>query len=83
MVQLIDRDIRTWEVLGWKGVLDMAWFIYTYRLSLAGYPFARLHPHVQAWKEKLVVRPEFAKEIAGTRKPASPVAQTLEQVAGF
>ena len=46
-------------------VLDIAWFIYAFRLSLAGYPFARLHPHVAAWEEKLRARPEFAKEIAG------------------
>jgi glutathione S-transferase len=52
-------------------VLDIAWFIYAFRLSLAGYPFQRLHPHVFAWKEKLLARPEFAKEIAGTRKLAS------------
>ena len=64
-------------------VLDIAWFIYVYRLSLAGYPFARLHPQVNAWMEKLLARPEFAKEIAGTRKPATQVERTLEQVAGF
>jgi ganglioside-induced differentiation-associated protein 1 len=64
-------------------VLDIAWFIYAFRLSLAGYPFARLHPHVTAWEAKLRARPEFAKEIAGTRGPASPVKGTLEQVAGF
>jgi glutathione S-transferase len=64
-------------------VLDIAWFIYAFRLSLAGYPFERLHPHVHAWKEKLMARPEFANEIAGTRKPATPATQTLEQVAGF
>ena len=64
-------------------VLDIAWFIYAYRLSLAGYPFARLHPRVNAWKDKLLARPEFAKEIVGTRTPATPVARTLEQVAGF
>ena len=64
-------------------VLDIAWFIYAFRLSLAGYPFARLHPHVSAWEEKLRARPEFAKEIAGTRKPATAVTRTLEQVAGF
>ena len=45
-------------------VLDIAWFIYTNRLSLAGYPFARLHPHVAAWHQKLLARPEFAKEVA-------------------
>jgi glutathione S-transferase len=64
-------------------VLDIAWFIYAFRLSLAGYPLERLHPRVFAWKEKLGVRPEFAKEIAGTRKPATQVTRTLEQVAGF
>ena len=68
---------------GALSVLDVAWFIYAYRLSLAGYPFARLHPHVSAWEEKLRARPEFAKEIAGTRTPATPVSRTLEQVAGF
>jgi len=64
-------------------VLDIAWFIYAHRLSLAGYPLQRLHPHVFAWKEKLGARPEFTKEIAGTRSPATPVTRTLEQVAGF
>jgi glutathione S-transferase len=64
-------------------VLDIAWFIYAYRLSLAGYPFGRLHPHVAAWEAKLRAQPEFAREIVGTRGPASPVPRTLEQVAGF
>jgi glutathione S-transferase len=64
-------------------VLDIAWFIYAFRLSLAGYPFVRLHPHVAAWEEKLRGRPEFAKEVSGTRKPASAVSKTLEVVAGF
>src|SRR5277367_1349683 len=45
-------------------VLDIAWFIYAHRLSLAGYPLARLHPRVGAWADKLHARPEFAKEIA-------------------
>ena len=64
-------------------VLDIAWFIYAFRLSLAGYPFKRLHPHVAAWEEKLRARPEFAREIAGTRKPATQVSKSLETVAGF
>ena len=45
------------------GVLDIAWFIYAHRLSLAGYPLKRLHPRVHAWVERLRARPEFAKEI--------------------
>ena len=44
-------------------VLDIAWLIYAHRLWLGGYPFARLHPRVAVWKERLRDRSEFAKEI--------------------
>ena len=74
-------------------VLDIAWFIYAHRLSLGGYPLARLHPRVGAWKEKLGARPEFAKEIAmpddakarleTTRRAHAAAGRTLEAVAGF
>ena len=74
-------------------VLDIAWFIYANRLSLGGYPLARLHPRVQAWKEKLAARPEFAKEIAvppeakahveATRRAHAQAGKSLELVAGF
>jgi glutathione S-transferase len=74
-------------------VLDIAWLIYAHRLSLAGYPLARLHPHVFAWKERLASRPEFAREIAPLRDPKEQLEEwrraqaqagkTLEAVAGF
>jgi glutathione S-transferase len=74
-------------------VLDIAWFIYAHRLSLAGYPLARLHPSVSAWVEKLRARPEFSKEIAmppesvtqleTTRRAQTQAGKTLETVAGF
>jgi glutathione S-transferase len=74
-------------------VLDIAWFIYANRLSLAGYPLARLHPRVGAWFEKLRARSEFAKEIAmppeavtqieSTRRAQAQAGKTLEAVAGF
>ena len=74
-------------------VLDIAWLIYAHRLSLAGYPFERLHPHVFAWKEKLSARPEFAKEIEmlrhsrehldANRRAQEQAGKTLEAVAGF
>ena len=74
-------------------VLDIAWLIYVHRLSLAGYPFERLHPHVFAWKERLASRPEFAKEIEllrhsreqleATRRAQEQAGKTLEAVAGF
>jgi glutathione S-transferase len=73
--------------------LDIAWFIYANRLAIAGHPFARLHPRVHAWAERLRVLPAFAAEI---RSPA-PLrlvtgalhlgqrlrGATLERVAGF
>jgi len=74
-------------------VLDIAWLIYAHRLSLAGYPLKRLHPHVSAWKERLAARPEFAKEIEllrhsreqleATRRAQEQAGKTLEAVAGF
>ena len=74
-------------------VLDIAWFIYAYRLSLAGYPLARLHPRVSAWFEKLRARPEFAKEVAmppevvqrleATRAAHAAAGKSLEMVAGL
>jgi glutathione S-transferase len=72
-------------------VLDIAWLIYAHRLSLAGYPFARLHPHVHAWAEKLRAMPEFAGEIGQLRHAPEQLdairqaqaGKTLEAVAGF
>jgi glutathione S-transferase len=72
-------------------VLDVAWLIYVHRLGLAGYPFARLHPHVHAWAEKLRAMPEFAKEVGQLRHSPEQLdavrraqaGKTLETVAGF
>ena len=72
-------------------VLDIAWLIYQHRLSLGGYPFARLHPRVHAWAEKLRAMPEFAKEIGQLRHAPEQLdavkraqgGKTLEAVAGF
>jgi glutathione S-transferase len=74
-------------------VRDIAWFIYAHRLSLAGYPLARLHPRLGAFIETLRARPEFAKEIAmppdavtrleATRRAHAQAGQALEMVAGF
>jgi glutathione S-transferase len=72
-------------------VLDIAWLIYEHRLSLAGYPFARLHPRVHAWADKLRARPEFAKEVGQLRHSpeqletvrSARAGKTLEMVAGF
>ncbi len=74
-------------------VLDIAWCIYANRLSLGGYPVAKLHPRLGAWMEMLLARPEFAKEvasppevmehIASTRRAHEKAGKTLAAVAGF
>jgi glutathione S-transferase len=74
-------------------VLDIAWFIYAYRLSLAGYPIARLHPWVGDWFEKLRARPEFSREVTApadveervraVRRAHAEAGKSLEMVAGF
>ena len=76
---------------GHLSVLDIAWLIYEHRLSLAGYPFERLHPHVHAWAERLRAMPEFAKEVTQLRHSAEQVdrirraqaGKTLATIAGF
>lgn len=45
-------------------LLDIAWYIYTNRLSLANYPLASYHPRIATWFAKLKARPEFAAEVA-------------------
>ncbi|MDP6812336.1 MAG: glutathione S-transferase family protein, partial [Alphaproteobacteria bacterium] len=44
-------------------VMDIAWFVYASRLHLGGYPFARLHPRVHAWRERLATDERFAREV--------------------
>lgn len=87
---LTDNDYLLGDTLT---VLDIAWFIYTNRLTMAGYPFARLHPNVAAWHDKLRQRPEFSEEIKmapaarealdATRHEQEQAGATLSQVAGF
>jgi glutathione S-transferase len=74
-------------------VVDIAWFIYAHRLSLAGYPFGRLHPRLESFLEGLRTRPEFAQEIEtspdfdarlkATRDYQQQAGQTLETIAGL
>jgi glutathione S-transferase len=88
--RLVNRPYLMGDALS---VLDIAWFIYAHRLSLGGYPLARLHPRIHSWKEQLGARPEFAREIAmpaeakerieATRREHAAAGRSLEMVAGF
>lgn len=74
-------------------VVDIAWFIYVNRLEHAAYPFERLHPNVWAWYQKLLARPEFAREVAlpppveeafaATRAQQAAEGKSLEVVTGL
>ena len=44
-------------------LLDIAWFIYTHRLFLSGYPFSKLHPKTLQWYKNLLNKEEFSKEV--------------------
>ena len=44
-------------------MLDLAWFIYSYRLYISGFPFRELYPQVLIWFEDLYARNEFYKEV--------------------
>ena len=91
----LERTLATQPYLMGDGlsVLDIAWFIYVDRLTLAAYPFKRLHPRVSEWFGGLMQRPEFAKEImlsekfsnglAAVRRSQEVAGQSLELVAGL
>jgi glutathione S-transferase len=44
-------------------VLDIAWFVYVHRLTLSGYPLARLHTSVNEWYQRLRMLPQIAREV--------------------
>ncbi len=88
--RLADREYLLGDSLS---VLDIAWFIYANRLSLAGYPVARLHPNMGEWYARLESMPEIKKEITlpppvkekfdATRAEHVAAGVHLEAVAGL
>ncbi|GAM91646.1 hypothetical protein ANO11243_096980 [Dothideomycetidae sp. 11243] len=51
------------HILGDKlSLVDVAWLTDVQRLTYAGYPFAALHPKVEAWRRKLMDRTEIGVE---------------------
>lgn len=74
-------------------VLDIAWFVYGQRLSLAGYPFERLHPRTDDFLKELNAKQEFAREVAPSQELGARLKEiraiqvkagkTLECVAGL
>lgn len=55
-------------------VVDVAWFVYAFRLQLAGYPFAAWHPRVAAWLAGLSARAEMRREVEPPPATAEVIA---------
>lgn len=74
-------------------VIDIAWFVYAYRLHLGGYPLKRLHPRLHAWfaarcttpgwEEEVVPPPALAEKIAAVRARQQADGQTMAAVMGL
>lgn len=61
---LDDRLGTTPYLLGENlSLIDIAWYIYSYRLTNAGYPLHRLHENVGKWFDGLHAREEFSREV--------------------
>lgn len=72
-------DSQPWLMGDGMTALDVAWFVYAYRLDLGGYPLARLHPRLNAWYERLLARPEFVREVAPPPSAAERIAANRRQ----
>lgn len=55
-------------------VIDIAWFVYAYRLVLGGYPLATLHPRLCQWFEMCRTLPGWEDEVA----PPPALSQKIE-----
>ncbi|MCJ2071327.1 glutathione S-transferase family protein [Methylobacterium sp. J-030] len=44
-------------------IVDVAWLVYVERLACAGYPIGDLHPHVAAWRYRLLEQSAIAREL--------------------
>ena len=44
-------------------ILDIAWFIYSYRLFISGFPFKDRFPNISKWFHNLYSRNEFFREV--------------------
>jgi glutathione S-transferase len=58
-------------------VIDIAWFVYAFRLNLGGYPIAKLHPRVFRWFQSLQSRDIFLNEVTPPATLNETIAQSL------
>ncbi|WP_323794694.1 glutathione S-transferase family protein [Nisaea sp.] len=60
-------------------VIDIAWFVYAYRLTLGGYPLEALHPRLHAWFEGRRAVPGWEDEVAPPPALAGKIAAIRAQ----
>ncbi len=65
-------------------LIDIAWYIYSVRLTSAGYPLHRLHPQVGAWFDKLHALEHFNREVSNPvpLKLVSGLLHTVQAMRG-
>ena len=63
--KIFDQQLQNQKFLlgDYLSVLDIAWFIYTYRLIISEFPFKQKYPNVYKWYNLLYARNEFYKEV--------------------
>ena len=61
----VERELSSHEyILGVDlSLVDISWLVDSQRLTYAGYPLKALHPRLDAWRGKLMNRPEIAREL--------------------
>lgn len=74
-------------------VVDIAWFVYAYRLVLGGYPLGALHPNVHVWYERCLATAGWEREVApppallekigANRAAAEAAGKTIADVMGL
>jgi glutathione S-transferase len=71
----IDTTLASQSYIGGAtlSVLDIAWFVYVHRLTLSGYPLARLHASLNEWYRRLGVLPQMAREVATPADLEGPI----------
>jgi glutathione S-transferase len=71
----IDKTLASHSYIGGANlsVLDIAWFVYVHRLTISGYPLARLHASLNEWYQRLGILPQIVREVTLPAELEGPI----------
>jgi glutathione S-transferase len=71
----IDKTLAIRSFIGGANlsVLDIAWFVYVHRLTISGYPLARLHASLNEWYQRLGMFPQIGQEVTLPAELEGPI----------